>query len=120
MRVAVTADGKDLSANVDARFGRAPYFLVVDTEAGLVDAHDNTLNQQAAQGAGIQSGQKVAGLGVEAVITGNVGPKAFTVLQAAGIKVFRTGGGTVQEAVEQLKAGTLAAADQANVSGHWF
>ena len=32
MEVAVTATGKDLEAKIDSRFGRAPYFVMVDSE----------------------------------------------------------------------------------------
>ncbi len=119
MIVAVSAEGTDLAAKVDPRFGRARYFLVIDTEKGLLAAHDNTANRNAAQGAGIQAGKSVVQLGVEAVLTGNVGPKAFGVLKAAGVKMFLVDGGTAQEAVEQLKAGLLREVDQANVEGRW-
>ena len=119
MIVAVTAEGADLAAKVDPRFGRARYFLVVDTEKGLVTAHDNSAHRDAAQGAGIQAGRSVAQLGVEALLTGNVGPKAFDVLNAAGVKIFLVDGGTAQEAVDKLKAGSLHEVAQANVEGRW-
>ena len=119
MIIAVSAEGTDLAAKVDPRFGRAKYFWVVDTEKGLLTAHDNTVNRNAAQGAGIQAGQSVAQLGVQAVLTGNVGPKAFDVLNAAGIKVFLVQAGTVEKAVEELKAGSLREVGQANVEGRW-
>jgi predicted Fe-Mo cluster-binding NifX family protein len=112
--------GNEMSSAVDSRFGRARYFIVVDTETGEFSAHDNAQNLNAAQGAGIQAGQNVADLGVEAVVTGNVGPKAFRVLQAAKVKIFIGAAGTVQEAVEAVKAGQLQAVDQANVDGHWM
>lgn len=119
MKIAVTAEGKELSAKVDSRFGRARFFIVADTETKEFEAVDNTQNLNAAQGAGIQAGRNVAGLGVEAVITGNVGPKAFSVLQASGIKVYTGAQGSVDEAIEAFKAGKLKAADDANVEGHW-
>jgi predicted Fe-Mo cluster-binding NifX family protein len=73
-----------------------------------------------AQGAGIQAGRNVVELGVQAVITGNVGPKAFRVLQTAGIKMLLCPDGiTIEEAVECLKRGDLKQVDQANVEGHW-
>ena len=119
MKIAVSVTGKETTSQVDPRFGRARYFLVVDTETGQVDAHDNTQNLNAAQGAGIQAGQTVCGLEVEAVISGNFGPKAFQVLNAAGIHAFRTVAETVEEAIRKFKAGELTKASEANVAGHW-
>ncbi|MCL5742769.1 MAG: dinitrogenase iron-molybdenum cofactor biosynthesis protein, partial [Acidobacteria bacterium] len=77
MKLAVTSQGNNLKASLDPRFGRAKYFIVVDTETGAFSAADNTVNLNAAQGAGIQAGKRVAELGVEGLITGHVGPKAF-------------------------------------------
>ncbi len=119
MKIAITATGKDISSNVDPRFGRAKYFIVVETESEKTETHDNTQNLNAAQGAGIQSAETVARLGAEAVITGNAGPKAFKALQAAGIKVYLCPSGTVAEAIRSFKDGELKEATAANVDGHW-
>jgi predicted Fe-Mo cluster-binding NifX family protein len=120
LRIAVTAQGKELSSEIDLRFGRAKFLLVVDTESGDFVVHDNQLNLNAVQGAGIQTGQNIANLGVEAVITGNVGPNAFKTLNAAGVKIFLAEKQTVAEAVESFKADNLKEVDQANVEGHWI
>ena len=119
MKITITATGQELSSNVDPRFGRAKYFIVVDTETNVATAHDNAQNLNAAQGAGIQAGETVARLGAEALITGNVGPKAFRVLNAAGIKMYLCGETTVAEAVQKFKAGELRETTIANVEGHW-
>jgi predicted Fe-Mo cluster-binding NifX family protein len=119
MKVAVTSSGPELGSAVDPRFGRARYFIIVDTDTGEFRAIDNEQNLNAAQGAGIQAAQHVAAEGVEAVITGHCGPKAFRTLSTGGIKVFTSGIGTVAEAIEQLKAGALVQADAADVAGHW-
>lgn len=120
MKIAVTSQGASLSSQVDPRFGRASRFIVLDTDTDEFSVHDNTQNVNAAQGAGIQAGRAVADLGVQAVLTGNVGPKAFATLQAAHVKVYPAVSGTVKEAVEKLKAGELQPADGANVEGHWM
>ena len=119
MKIAITSQGPDLTSQVDPRFGRAKSFIVLDTDTNEFSVHDNTQNMNAAQGAGIQAGRTVVDLGAEAVITGNVGPKAFATLQAANIKVYPGASGTVKEAVEKFKAGELPPADGANVQGHW-
>jgi len=119
MKLAITAISKELSSNVDQRFGRAKYFIVVDIETGEWIAHDNAQNLNAAQGAGIQAAETVARLGAQAVITGNAGPKAFRTLNAAAIKVYLCPNGTVEEALHRFKGGELKEASAANVGGHW-
>ena len=105
---------------IDLRFGRARWILVVDTESGQHQVHDNTVHLNAPQGAGIQTGQNVANLGVEAVITGNVGPNAFRVLNAANIKIFLAAQQTVEQAMTAFREGRLQDVQQANVAGHWM
>ncbi|MCK4871125.1 MAG: NifB/NifX family molybdenum-iron cluster-binding protein [Phycisphaerales bacterium] len=119
MKVAVTSQGSDLASMVDPRFGRAKYFVVVDTETGEFASHDNSQNFNAAQGAGTQAGQTIVGLGAEALISGNIGPRAFTTLAAGNISVYTGATGSVKDAIEQYKLGQLTCADQANVEGHW-
>jgi len=120
LRIAVTAQGKELSSEIDLRFGRAKYLIVVETKTDDFEVHDNTVNLNAPQGAGIQTGQNIANLGVEAVITGNVGPNAFKTLNAAGVKIFFAQKQTVQEALEFFKADKLEEVNRANVEGHWI
>ena len=120
MKVAITANAGTMESPVDLRFGRAKYLIVVDTVTDEHEVVDNSQNLNAAQGAGIQTGKNVANLGVQAVITGNVGPKAFMVLGAVGIKAYLCPAGTtVDQAVQSFKAGKLKQADQANVNAHW-
>ena len=120
MKIAITAQNKELSSEIDLRFGRAKWLIVFDTETGNSEAHNNEVNLNAAQGAGIQTGSNIANLGVDAVITGNVGPNAFKTLNAAGVKIFLAEKQTVAEAVESFKAGKLKEVDNANVEGHWI
>jgi predicted Fe-Mo cluster-binding NifX family protein len=120
MKVAVTAQGNELSSEIDLRFGRAKWLIVVDTETGDFQVHDNAVNLNAVQGAGVQTGQNVANLGVEAVITGNVGPNAFKTLSAANVKVFLSETQMVKDAIDLFKAGKLKEVNQANVEGHWI
>ncbi|MFW6132445.1 MAG: NifB/NifX family molybdenum-iron cluster-binding protein [Planctomycetota bacterium] len=119
MKIAVTSQGPDMDAAVDPRFGRAACFLVVDTETGAFSVVDNARNLNAAQGAGVQAGKNVADLGVSAVVTGHVGPKAFATLSAGGVAVYTGATGTVGQAVEQFRSGRLTQASDADVQGHW-
>ncbi len=119
MKVAVSSVGDTLDSAVDPRFGRAAKFIVVDTDTGEHQVISNAQNLNAMQGAGIQAAQTVAGHSVEYVLTGHCGPKAFRALDAAGIKVVLGIEGTVDEAVEKLKAGEVQPSRGADVDGHW-
>lgn len=119
MKIAFSTSGAELSAPLDTRFGRAAKFLVYDTETKSFDVIDNAQNLNAAQGAGIQSAQNVAASGAQALVSGHCGPKAFRVLNAAGVKAYTSNAATVQEALDQYQAGALTELKAADVEGHW-
>ncbi len=119
MKIAFTTSGNDLNAPMDSRFGRAPMFLIYDPKAKTFEVVGNEQNLNAAQGAGIQSAQNIARLGVTALVSGHCGPKAFRVLQAAGIKIYNSSAATVKEALDLFRAGKLNEASSADVEGHW-
>lgn len=115
MNIAVSSEGPDLDDKVDPRFGRAGGFVVVDLDTMRTDYLDNGESQIMPQGAGIQTAERMAGAGVDAVLSGYVGPKAFQALTAAGIKVCQDLDGiTVREAVERFKSGGVPFADAPN------
>ena len=117
MKIAVAATGETLDSQVDERLGRARKFIIVDTETGAFEVHDNTENLNAAHGAGTQAAAAISRLGAQAVVAGHCGPKAFRALRTAGIDVYVNVTGTVAEAVEALKAGRLKPAGSADVEG---
>jgi len=117
MKIAITSSGLDLQSQVDPRFGRCAYFILVETDTDEFEAIENS-NVQGMGGVGIQSGQIMADKGAETVLTGSCGPNAFQTLQAAGIKVITGVTGTVQEAIDKFKSGELKAISQANASAH--
>jgi len=117
MKLAVSSSGKDLDAQIDPRFGRCSYFLIIETEDMSYEAFGNE-NAALGGGAGIQSAQFVASKGAEALITGNCGPNAAQALTAAGIKFYVGQTGTVREAVESYKNGKLTPATEANAPSH--
>ncbi len=119
MKIAVSATGKSMDAAVDPRFGRAAFFILVDTDTMETEVIENAQNLQAAQGAGIQTASLVARQKAQAVLTGHCGPKAFQTLKAAGIPVVTGVEGTVREAVENYRQGKYSHADAPNVAGHW-
>jgi len=118
MKVAVSSSGRNLKSAVDPRFGRCPYFVIIDTETMSFEAVANA-GVGAAHGAGIQAAQLVASRGVGVVLTGNMGPNAFSALAAAGVKVMTGAAGTVRDAVESFKRGELSASSRPTVGGHF-
>jgi predicted Fe-Mo cluster-binding NifX family protein len=114
MKICVTAQGKTLDDQVDPRFGRCQFFIVVDTDTLDFEAVENQ-SAQFSGGAGIQSGQLMASKGVKAVLTGNVGPNAFQTLTAGGIKIYTGLSGKIRDAVEKYKGGSLKPTENPNV-----
>ena len=117
MRICVTAAAGDLNAQVDPRFGRCQYFVIVDSDTMAFDAMANEA-MNAPGGAGIQAAQAMVNKGVNVVISGNMGPNAFQVLSTAGVKVATGAYGTVKEAVEMYKNGKLSEAGTSTVAAH--
>ena len=101
-RICITSRGKDLGSEIDPRFGRASYFLLIEPETMELEVLENP-NTEAAHGAGIQSAQLISSQNVKTVLTGNCGPNAERVLQAAGIKVITGVSGTVEAALSKHK-----------------
>ncbi len=114
MKVAVSSLGQDLDSQLDLRFGRCAYFLIVDTDTMAFEVINNAA-AGAAGGAGIQAGQAVANAGANVVLTGNVGPNAFQTLSSMGLKIYTGLNGTVREVVEQFKQGALKEVADATV-----
>lgn len=119
MKIAVTCQGESLDSALDTRFGRAKNFIVYERETQTFSVVPNTQNLNAAQGAGIQAATTVAATGADVVITGHCGPKAFRVLEAAGIKVFTADENSIKDALQAFEAGKLTLLASADVDGHW-
>ncbi|MDD5596526.1 MAG: NifB/NifX family molybdenum-iron cluster-binding protein [Victivallaceae bacterium] len=120
MKVIFAATGQDLDSSLDQRFGRCPYFVCYDTVTGETSCIANTRNLDAAQGAGVQAATTVADAGADYAVCGHCGPKAFRVLQAAGVKVICTAGGKLADLLKDFEAGNLQEATAADVEGHWM
>lgn len=118
MKIALSATGKDLNSAIDPRFGRCANIIILDTDSGEFQVHENP-NAMAGGGAGVQTSQFIADSGAKAVLTGNVGPNAFRTLAAAGITVYTGIAGTVQDAVNKFNAGELTATEAPTKRGHW-
>lgn len=105
-KIAIASNGKTLEGQVDLRFGRCLYFLIVNSETEEFKVLPNTADSMS-RGAGISAAQLVVDQKVEAVIAGNFGPKAVNVLSQSGLKIFSVSGKTVKKVINSFKAGKL-------------
>jgi len=115
MKICITSTGQDLDATVDQTFGRARYFLFVDSETQETKAIQNA---PGAHGAGVQAAQLLDQHGASVLITGNVGPNALQGLRAAGIAIYTGASGTGKTALEDYEAGRLNTTDTPTRPGH--
>ncbi|MEJ2717023.1 MAG: NifB/NifX family molybdenum-iron cluster-binding protein [Deltaproteobacteria bacterium] len=119
MKIAVTSTGTELDADLDPRFGRAQYILILDSDGTVLEVIDNSVNRSAMRGAGIQAGKMIADRKVDVLLTGHCGPNAFRTLKAAGVKIGTEQGGTVREALARLNREEIPFAESADVDAHW-
>lgn len=118
MKICVTAQEDNLDSLVDPRFGRAKFFIFIDSETLDFQAVENP-NVDGMGGVGIQSAQFLIDKEVSVLLTGNVGPNAFNVLNSAGIKIVSNLSSTVKDVVEQFKQKKLKPTDNASVDSHF-
>lgn len=119
MKIAVTSQGDTLDSQVDPRFGRAAYILIVDTQTLEFEAFDNNKNKNAFKGAGIQAAAMISEKEAEVLLTGFCGPNAFKTLETAGVKVANDQSGQIIDVVKKFNQGDVVFADAANKDGHW-
>jgi predicted Fe-Mo cluster-binding NifX family protein len=117
VRLAISAMGPGLDSEIDPRFGRCRYFVIVDPDRMVVEAVENP-GGSSGGGAGVATAQTLAGKDISAVLTGNCGPNAYQVLAAAGITVVTGASGKVRDAVDDFQSGKLKAVSQPNTAAH--
>lgn len=118
MKIAISATKPGLDADVDPRFGRCACFLLVDSDSGqLLQAEKNAF-AAASGGAGTQAAQRIAEWGAEVVLTGNIGPNAFQILDAAKIQTYPGVSGSVKEAIASFQSGKLTHATSPTARAH--
>jgi predicted Fe-Mo cluster-binding NifX family protein len=118
MKIALTASSQDIDSEIDPRFGRSAYLLVVDPDTLELTIHSNP-GATATGGAGIVAAQSIDHLGVEAVVSGDFGPNAYNALHAAGISMYLYGDClTIHQAIEHFKSGQLKQIESPTRAGH--
>lgn len=115
MKIAISSAGKGMESMLDSRFGRCNYFVLYDAASGLIKAVENR-GQTSGGGAGIAAAQQIIDEGVEALITGSLGPNAYNLIKTAGIKVYRCENTEVKKAIELLNENKLEELNEAGPS----
>ncbi|MBW1676704.1 MAG: NifB/NifX family molybdenum-iron cluster-binding protein [Deltaproteobacteria bacterium] len=114
MKVAVTSKGKTLDAEVEPRFSRSPFFVIVNTETGDFKAFENP-GASAKDAASVKAVKFLIDKGAKAIITGNLGHNAFVIIQDTPLRVYLCGGGTIREAIADFKKRKLLRAKKPSV-----
>jgi predicted Fe-Mo cluster-binding NifX family protein len=117
MKICISACGKDPDSEVDPQFGRCNYFVIIDPDIGSVTAIKNP-GSEASGGAGIRAAEAIVGLGIDILLTGSVGPNAFSILSESGIETYSGIKGTVSFALREYQSGKLALLEIPNASTH--
>ena len=110
MRIAVTSQGPGAASKVDSRFARARFFVLFDPDTGVFTSYENAPSLREVPYPGVRAAEDLLELGVDGVITGSIGGKAFAMLQAAGVVVYIAASGTVMDAIDQYEAGRVPCA----------
>lgn len=119
MIIAVTSTGPTMDATFDQHFGRAPYFVIINSESEeVIKGFDNEQNLKAVQGAGIESAKVMVDYDVEVVLTGHVGPKALDVLKMANISAYKIEANLVKDALAKFKEKNITPIYEASVKAH--
>jgi predicted Fe-Mo cluster-binding NifX family protein len=117
MTICITTATTDRDPLLDARFGRSPYYTFVDLETGETHVEPNEL-AEGAGGVGAQAAQFVAERGATALVTGQIGPNAFRVLQAAGVATYTTRERSVADALRAYREGRVERVAAPTAAGH--
>ncbi|HEX74154.1 MAG TPA: dinitrogenase iron-molybdenum cofactor biosynthesis protein [Dehalococcoidia bacterium] len=118
MKIAISANSPSLDAEVDPRFGRCQYYLILDPDTMQFESIQNS-SIVIGGGAGIATGQMIVKSGVQVVLTGHCGPNAYQVLSAAGIQVITGVSGKIRDVVQDYKSDKFQAIPQPTVSTHF-
>ena len=118
MKIAISSKGNTLDSELDPRFGRCAYFIIVDPDTMEWEALSNEAAQTGG-GAGISAAQLIADQKATVVITGNCGPNAFQSLRAAKVRVFTGASGRIKDVIDHFQKGQLTEITEPSVGPHF-
>lgn len=113
MKIAISATGSNLDSLLDVRFGRCTYFQIHDSETGDFVVIENQ-GQMSGGGAGIVASQQLIDEKIDVIITGNLGPNAFEVIEKAQVKAYKSEEISIEKVLENFNNGNL---ERISISG---
>ena len=119
MKIAIPARNNFIDSQIDERFGRSKGFIIYDSDSGSFTWISNQQSMNSPQGAGIQAAKNVIDTRADVLIACNVGPKAFSVLQANNIEIYLCSIDSISKRLDDFKAGRLQKCTQPNAESHW-
>ena len=117
MKIAIPVDEKTMETSVCASFGRAPYFLIYDTETKESVFIDNSAASSTG-GAGIKAAQIIVDNKANALLTPRLGENAAEVLKPAEIKIYKTITGSAKDNIDAFIDGKLPLLDEFHAGFH--
>ncbi len=99
MRILLTTRGENLAADIDPHFGLAKNFILVDTDTMRFEVISANQNLLLSEDGGVQGAKDIIPFRPDVVLTGNCGPKAFRVLQSAGVRVIMGAQGKIKDVI---------------------
>jgi predicted Fe-Mo cluster-binding NifX family protein len=108
VKVTVSTKAKSLKSELDPRFGHSNGFILFDTDTRKATYLDNSAQRNLVWGPGIKAAQIILEAGTEAIVTGQLGPKAAKILENTGVKILECSRGTVRDAIQAFVQGKLS------------
>ena len=101
MIIGISATGKDIDKKIYTKFERCDCFLIVDLENNTVLPITNKAKDRPCEIGG-PVGHLISKVGVDTIITTDIGPRAFEIFKQHEIKVYRAEG-IIEDAIKQLE-----------------
>lgn len=116
MKIVVPIENETEDSNINPSLGRAPYYLLYDTETEAAEIIANT-SKDSPSGAGVAAAQLMIDAGAEVLLTPRCGDRAYAALKGAGIKIMLLPSGTAKSGIAVYLEGGLSELDTV-VKGH--
>ena len=113
MKIAISATGRSIDSIIEPKFERCHFFLILDLEKNLLLPTENKTKDRPHEIGGA-IGHLIVNEGIDAVITTDIGPSAFTIFKRYEIKIYRAEG-IIEDAIRLLQEGKLSELTKATV-----
>ncbi|MFW5648665.1 MAG: NifB/NifX family molybdenum-iron cluster-binding protein [Candidatus Alkaliphilus sp. MAG34] len=117
MKIVIPVDEKDIKTDVCEALGRAPYYLVYDTETEENEFVDNSAATSAG-GAGVKAAQIIVDTEANVLLAPRCGENAANVLKAAGVEIYRTIDAPARENIDAFIDGKLSLLNEIHAGFH--